>query len=89
MAGILAGATFGVAKKAYICSVRVVGDNCDNDGTVDDVIAGKRASSLCHFKGKVEQNYFWASLISLMYIKQKPVKFLRNIVFRCVPGKRT
>ncbi len=39
-AGIVAGSTYGVAKKASICAVRVVGDDCDKEGNMADVIAG-------------------------------------------------
>ena len=40
-AAIVAGSTYGVAKKASICAVRVVSHDCDEDGTMADVIAGK------------------------------------------------
>ncbi|XP_033629198.1 extracellular serine proteinase-like [Asterias rubens] len=39
-AAIVAGSTYGVAKKASICAVRVVSHDCDEDGTMADVIAG-------------------------------------------------
>ncbi|XP_022112070.1 uncharacterized protein LOC110991162 [Acanthaster planci] len=40
VAGIVAGNTYGVASKARVCSVRVIGANCDTEGTVADVVAG-------------------------------------------------